>query len=316
MKKKNVKKILLALTALSFTFGLSFLGASCGTGESVTPIVVVLELNKSEMNLVLGNSEKLEATYQNGGNEMVTYKSSNENIVTVNRGGVVTAVNIGQATVEASYGGKTVSCVVNVGLGEFVPVLQMTSVENGEITVSTADGVDLSAVVSFNGKNYDDCSLTYALSDETMGEIKDGKFIPSKTGDVTVSVSAAWRGADDTTVPTLSASVTVHVIDSVQFFVNGGMVDSITLYSMAAWGGETFKNSMPFEATSIVNGVELQTSVTVVGNGEMISLDGGVLTAKKAGVGELKLSCANDEKAFEILLGISRINAFKGIVII
>ena len=137
MKMKNGKKILLALTALSFAFGLSALSASCDVGESVTPIVVVLELNKSEMNLVLGNSEKLEATYQNGGNEMVTYTSSDENIVTVNRGGVVTAVNIGQATVQASYAGKTVSCVVNVGLGEFVPVLQMTSVENGEITVWT-----------------------------------------------------------------------------------------------------------------------------------------------------------------------------------
>ena len=45
------------------------------------------------------------------------------------------------------------------------------------------------------------------------------------------------------------SDVAIKIIDSVQFFVNGGMVDSVKLYATDTWGGQTFANSMPFEVT-------------------------------------------------------------------
>ncbi len=302
MKKKNGIRILLIMSVLAFALCATFLGASCK--DKIIENNVVLQLNKTQMNLVIGDSEQLETTYKNGGNETVIFTSSNEEIVTVNRGGVVTAINTGTATVQASYAGKTATCQVTVGLGEFVPVLEMTAITDNQITVSMMDKVNLDGVVYFNGETYDDCTLTYSLSDNTMGEIVDGKLTPFKTGEVTVVVSASWRGVTPEVQETLNVSVAVKIIDSVQFFINGEMVDSVKLYSMNSWGGETFQNSIPFNVTALINGEQVEPNVSVIGGEQFITLENDVLTAVKAGQSQLELSCVNNQKEYTVSMPI------------
>ncbi len=296
MKNINFKKILLILTTLIFALSIAFFGASCS--NKVIENKVVLSLNKTQINLVIGSSEQLIPTYKNGGNEVVTYASSDDNIATVNRGGVVTANNVGQATITASYAGETATCTVTVTLGEFVPVLEMTAINNNQVTVSMIDEVNLAGTVSFNGKTFDDCVLSYQLSDDTFGEIADGKFTPSKTGEVTISVSATWRGVTGVTVDTLNLNIAVKIIDSVQFFVNGEMLDKVELYSLSSWGGVAFANSMPFELVAMINGNECVSTATITSGEQLVTLNNSVLTANKAGEGTIELTCNNGEKDF------------------
>ena len=77
-----------------------------------------ISLNKTTLTLETGNSETLVVTVAptNATNKTVAWKSSNENVVTVTNGGVVTAISAGTVNITATTedGGKTATCVVTV----------------------------------------------------------------------------------------------------------------------------------------------------------------------------------------------------------
>ena len=76
-------------------------------GGSVTDYVT---LNKSSLNLEVGDTEALVAT----ANSSVNWTSSNSGVATVNNSGLVTAVSAGTATITATCGTASDTCLVTV----------------------------------------------------------------------------------------------------------------------------------------------------------------------------------------------------------
>ena len=83
--------------------------------EGDTVAVTGIELNKTELTLTEGNSEKLVATVtpDNATDKTVTWASNKTDVATV-ESGVVTAGGEGTATIKATAGGKSAACTVTV----------------------------------------------------------------------------------------------------------------------------------------------------------------------------------------------------------
>ena len=91
--------------------------ASCTvTVEKNVIAVTSITLNKSSISLLVGETETLIATVlpTDATNKTITWSSSNTAVATVSSGGVVTAWAAGVATITASAGDKTASCLVTV----------------------------------------------------------------------------------------------------------------------------------------------------------------------------------------------------------
>jgi len=130
MRKKLLSIMLLAFLGVSTLVGCG----NGGGGGGEPPVVVVdvtgVELNKNTLDLAKGASEQLTATVspEDASNKAVTWKSSNEGVVTVDKG-LVTAKNYGEAdvTVKTVDGGFTAKCHVTVNV-----VLESLEITNKE----------------------------------------------------------------------------------------------------------------------------------------------------------------------------------------
>ena len=307
MKKQGVKRfILFVLTALMVVFSLGILTAcepsgSQGTGGTPTPPPpeqqATLTLNKSQTDLVIGQYEKLIATLTNvTGN--VTWSTSNSRVATVSTTGMVTGVSAGTSKITARINDLSASCTVTVGLGNYLPTIQLEGVDEDSVSIATVDTVNLRGVVKFNGKTYSDGYFSYQLSDNTMGEIVDGIFTPAKKGQVQVTVSVIWRAMDSTQISSLSKIITINVNKDVEFLVNGSQPSDIELYTKSSWGNKTFALSVPFKPTAFIDGRELDCQVVALGSDDIVEWKSQTLTALKKGEVTLKLTCVDGDREY------------------
>lgn len=103
---KKVCTILLAIAAALSLF------AGCSQGGTEVESV---ELNKTELTIYEGRSERLEATIKPEGAEAeIEWTTENAAVATVSEDGTVSAVAAGSTTVTASAAGKSASCEVTV----------------------------------------------------------------------------------------------------------------------------------------------------------------------------------------------------------
>ena len=87
--------------------------ASNGSGEQITPTGINLNRNTADMKI--GKTLQLNATLEpNGATGTITWLSNNTNVATVNNSGLVTAKQAGNATITASVGNYSASCVITV----------------------------------------------------------------------------------------------------------------------------------------------------------------------------------------------------------
>lgn len=103
--------------------------------EETGPVAVEsIVLTPTEMNLLVGDSETINATVLPGNatDKTVTWTSSDEDVATVNNG-TVTAVSGGTATITAKAGEKTATCLVNVTTEVNYDISQITKA--GEYTI-------------------------------------------------------------------------------------------------------------------------------------------------------------------------------------
>ena len=136
------------------------------TQQSSTPAkpstvaVTKISLNKTSLNLEVGNSEKLSAAISpsNATNKSCTYSSSNKSVASVSSDGTVKALSEGTANITAkSSNGKTAVCKITVYAVPKTVTLNKTSLElnNGETyTLSANTDIDNSKVsFSWNSSN-------------------------------------------------------------------------------------------------------------------------------------------------------------------
>lgn len=129
-----------------------------GTDPDPDVDVTGVSLDKSELTLAVKGTYTLKATVapSDASNKNVTWKSSNDKIVTVDKDGKVTAVAIGKATITVATedGNKTATCVVTVdaatGLEELIANTRVYG-QDHTIRIEPAMPVNV-LVVSMNGQ--------------------------------------------------------------------------------------------------------------------------------------------------------------------
>ena len=155
--------------------------ATCEITVKSIPVTSVT-LDKTSASLKVKETVTLIATVKpdDATDKTVTWTSSNENVATVTDG-VVTAHNIGTATVSAKAGDITAVCNVTV---EPTPVTEIT-LNKTSATLTEGDEITLTATVKpddATNKNF-----TWSSSDPSVASVADGKVKALKAGTTTIS---------------------------------------------------------------------------------------------------------------------------------
>ena len=209
MKGKHKK---LAMLLLACTLSIGVIGMAAGCKKPDTPPAgdpVTVTLSESEISLDKYDTYQLAADVTGGGS--VTWASSDTDIVMVDSNGLLTAVEVGTATITASAGDASDTCAVTVVLSEVAPVLV---VDETEISVEKDGQYTLSASVYWKGDPVTGASYTWTASSgadvASVAEAGEGSFTVSglKVGTAVYTVSTTVHEL------VLTETVTVTVVNS------------------------------------------------------------------------------------------------------
>lgn len=184
--------------------------ATCAVRVNAGVVSVTgVTLNKTQLNLVEGNSEGLTATVtpSDATNKNVTWSSSNSSVATVDATGKVTALSAGNATITVTTadGSKTAVCSVSV-TAKTIAVTGI-SVSPTSLAKKTGESHQLSATVS--PANATNKNVTWTSSNPAVATVSStGLVTATGPGSATITVASQ---ADPTKTATASISVTQPV---------------------------------------------------------------------------------------------------------
>lgn len=254
---------------------------ACTTGSSDNSQSVPAE--QTAVTLDLFESKELDASGLSG---EVTWKSNNENVVTVS-GGIVSAVAEGTAEVTATAGGKEVKFTVKVeDSGDRPTVARME-----DITVYETRTVDLSEIVSTSYKNVkitEGVTYTYTVAADCVRVDENGVLTGIKAGIDQVSVVAQYRGYKTTKKV---CNVTVLAANEVK--------PEKSKISLSTAAGDIDPTSYEIKAEVIVDTQKVEGAIVTasVTEGEAyVELDGLTVKAKAVGKAVITLSYTAGEK--------------------
>ena len=153
-----------------------------------------VELNKTEAELVVGETLRLEATVlpEEASGLTVTWSSSASEIVSVDDEGNVSALSEGKATITAEAGGVTATCDVTVSSAS-IPVESVT-VSEESIEIKIGETFTLTATVL--PENAEDKTVTWSSSDNAIATVSaDGVVTGVAVGNATIVAAAGQRTA-------------------------------------------------------------------------------------------------------------------------
>ncbi len=150
-----------------------------------------VSFTRESLDLFIGQSYQLELSDNSVG---VTYSSSDPNIVSVNPGGLISALSLGSSVITASDGkGNEAHCSVNVINGE-----SPTGVRIDKQSISLTEGESFTLNATVIPENVYDNRIYYSSSDESVARVDKNGYIKAVKPGVAVitaeSASAAVSG--------------------------------------------------------------------------------------------------------------------------
>ncbi|OMF38097.1 hypothetical protein BK133_03740, partial [Paenibacillus sp. FSL H8-0548] len=181
------------------------------TVEAVINVPVAgVTLDKTEVTLTEGEQAPLTANVapEDATNKAVTWSSSNENVVTVDADGLLTAVKAGTAniTVTTVDGGLSATAAVTVEAAVInVPVADVT-LDKTEVTLTEGEQAALTATVA--PENATNKAVTWSSSNENVAKVyANGLVIGVKAGTANITVTTVDGGLTATAAVTVEAAV-------------------------------------------------------------------------------------------------------------
>ena len=161
------------------------------------------------------------------------YKSSDENIATVNQEGVVYAVNPGNATITIdSNNGEKINVAVDVYTTEILPSGIKLNITNKSINVG--ETVNLKATIS--PSNATNKSVTWTSSDNSIATVENGVVKAKKAGKVTITAKTSTN---------ISARATINVMAPEEPVKSYFDIYMLNVYdSKAMTGGTDYKEDI------------------------------------------------------------------------
>ena len=148
-----------------------------------------ITLNKTSIELKIGESEKLEVTSSE--NEKITWSSSNEKVAIVDSEGKVTAKGEGEATITAkTSNGKEAKCIVKVKSTEILA----TSIKLNKETLKIAPGREEKLLATIEPANAINKSITWTSSDENIATVDQNGKVTAKNDGTTIITAKTSNG--------------------------------------------------------------------------------------------------------------------------
>ncbi len=219
---------------------------------TVNPLrVSSVSLNKSSLNLTVGQSELLSASIapSNATNRSVTWSSSNSSVVSVS-GGAVTARNPGTAVITATVDGKSASCQVTV---KGVEVSRVT-VDRASAELRIGDTIQLNA--SVYPSNAADRSVSWRSDDSSVASVSSTGLVTAK-GEGLVRVWARAGGKEDyCSILVVPREVEGLTLSASELELSPGETQllSASVYPSDAWNSTVTWSSSAPEIVQVVDG--------------------------------------------------------------
>ncbi len=239
--------------------------------KSAVPVQSVT-LDRTSVTLEEGQTTTLTATISpnDADEQTVTWATSNAAVATV-ANGVVTAVVEGTATITASAGGKSATCVVTVKKS----IVAVTSVTLNKTTLPLIKGQSEKLTATVAPDNATDKTVTWSSSDATIASVdQTGKVTAVKSGKATITAAAGEKSATcEVTVTTPVQSVS---LDRTTVSLEEGQTTTLT-------------------ATISPNDADEQTVTWSTSNSAAATVSNGVVTAVAEGTAVIKASVGGKE---------------------
>ena len=300
--RKLLVKVLTLILAFTSLFALSlFTGCDCGDNGGSGNVIPkpedkverYLNLDVSELNLIVGDEHKFTASYIKEEGKTLTFESADANVATVGAKGELLAYNEGSTTITAKYGDLTATCNVNVSFGNYLPELVFAS---GDLDVYNLglDGIPytFSPVIKFNGKTFTDAEVTFVSANDAIAKFDNADVKGISLGETTATVSASWRGFTVSEVPALQKVINIKTHNVVNFLINDQTFDVMKLSTFnGEFEGTTYSNVSDFDVKIVYNGQVTNGNVQVdVADSSKVSISNGKITARGMGKTDVTLS--------------------------
>lgn len=180
--KVTAKKVGTTIITVS-SFGYN---ATCKVTVIDTIDLQKISLNKTKITIKERATEKLNVTYtpSNATNKKITWKSSDNNIVTVDSSGKITGIKAGKATITAiaNDGGKTSKCEVTVE--EISKNVTSITLDKKELKLTSGDTQKLK--VTITPSYAENKNVIWSSSDEKIAKVENGTIIAIAPGSVEI----------------------------------------------------------------------------------------------------------------------------------
>ena len=135
------------------------------------------------------------------GNAALTYKSSNDNVATVDADGKVTIVGAGSAKI-------TVSAAATTEYSAAEKVIDISVGEKAQVITASNKSVAMGKTVALNAKANGGGALSYKTSNAKVAKVSaKGVVTPVKVGSATITITAAAKGAYSKATKTIKVTV-------------------------------------------------------------------------------------------------------------
>lgn len=244
--------------------------------------VTGVSLDKTEIVLVEGSSEKLTATVEptNATNKNVTWSSDHEAIATVDQNGTVTARRGGQATITVTTvdGSKTATCTVRVRIQIGEPV-QSVGLNKTELALEVGKTGTLEAIVEPSDAT--NKNVTWSSSNSEVATVDNGVVTAVSAGTAIITVTTEDGAKTATCKVTVNAPQTVPV--------TGVTLDKTSLDLKTGDNTTLTATVNPESATN--------KDVTWISDKpEIAAVEGGTVTAKAEGTATITVTTIDGGK--------------------
>lgn len=247
-----------------------------------------ITISPSKLELIEEGSSKLTVSYNptNASNKEITWKSSNDNVVTVDSNGNLKAKMAGNATISATSkdGSYTASSTVTVTALD--KALKGISLNKDELTLKPDDTEELSVI--FNPTSAENKKVTWTSSNSNIVTVENGKITAIKPGKVTIKATSEAGNFE----ATCKVIVLSDPIESIKF-----AEESKTVYVGANIELETI--STP-ENTIINDPIWRSSDETVA-----VVDEDGLLTALQVGTTTITISDQEGKITASMLINVS-----------
>lgn len=199
---------------------------SCESTKEQDIQVLSVSLSQSTAEICVGETVELKATIvpSNATLSEITWATTKSTVATVSEKGLVTAVGEGTATIVASAGGKSGSCLVTVSKG----IVAVYSIELNARSVELSRGDTFTLEATVSPEDATNKSIIWSSSDDSVASVEDGVVSASEAGTAIISAEAGGKKA--TCLFTITVPVESLTLNKTSLSLTENQKEQLTAY--------------------------------------------------------------------------------------